>query len=323
MNTEAIHNFISYLTSKSYSLSKKDVKYNVVFVKNGLEKPLLTSDKREIISQIKDNISLFNPDVVKVELLYDGRKETQELMLKGQSSSENIIRPEIQSPQANFWQEPQFGSIDPPASVNQQVQSLLKQELEKELNIRDIAELNRKLHEKTKLLEQQETQIQELNTKQALTLEKLANEREAEVSSLKIELEEKHKEIEHLEKVLSDKKNFKYYAGLTGDILQSFGIKKEMVAKPLAGLLAGSQDGEATAIEKNASSDASGIVEEDAPVSQPKNRRQEMIDLLTMYLKNIDTATLEKLFAIFSEVEDDHDKADQILIYLNQIAEKP
>jgi len=121
---------------------------------------------------------------------------------------------------------------------------------------------------------------------------------------------------------LSDKKNFKYYAGITGDILQSFGIKKEMVAKPLAGLLAGSQETETTAIEENASSDTSGIVDEDTPVSQPKNRRQEMIDLLTMYLQNIDTATLEKLFAIFSEVEDNHDKADQILIYLNQIAEK-
>jgi septum formation topological specificity factor MinE len=309
MNTEAIDKFVKSLISKSYALSKdKEVQYQIILIKDGQEKSFLPAGDKEVLTRIKDGVNLINADKVKVELLYDERKETHELNLN-EELGKLALSPQAEMGQIGFWPSPQMGFVDSKTEINNQVQMLLKQELEKERTLRDLEDLKEKLIDKTKKLESLEKQI-----------ESQTQSHQKEVHDLKADIKVKQEEIERLEKVISDKKNFKYYAGLTGDILQSFGIKKEVIAKPLAGLLAGSDEEENKAIEQTASPDTSGIVDEEDFNEQPnaKSRRQEMIDLLCMYLENLDTLTIEKLFAIFSEIETDKALADKLILFISQ-----
>lgn len=118
-----------------------------------------------------------------------------------------------------------------------------------------------------------------------------------------------------LETELEKKKTIRYYAGMLGDILESFGIKRDKIKKPLAELM-GVDDEKAeqkqvTGQEK----DTSGIVEEEASTEQKK--RAEIIDLIHQYLKSLPNITLANVFKIFSAIEQSPFIADELLDYLN------
>ena len=138
----------------------------------------------------------------------------------------------------------------------------------------------------------------------------------SENEQLQDEIEDLRNQKEELEKELDSKKNIRYYAGMLGDILESFGIEKSAIRKPLAGLMGI----EETAKPKLPDTDHSGIVENASPEEE---RRSEIISLISEYLRSTSNQALVKVFSIFSEVEKDEKVADTILEFLNTSKNTP
>ncbi len=211
-----------------------------------------------------------------------------------------------------FQQQPTEGAIPPLYDLNglgsvvsQQVEQLVNQRLAEERRERALKDSQEQLQQVRQQLAEKKQDIKNL------TLEH-KNKQDA----LEQKIQDQAQEIENLNKSLKDKKTFKYYAGLTGDILQSFGIKKEVIAKPLAGLLSQEDEPKPPSIYHT---DQSGIVEESEEhkhIQGADNPHTEMLNLLKMYLEQLDTLTLEKVFKIFSEIEDQPQKADAIIQFL-------
>ena len=158
---------------------------------------------------------------------------------------------------------------------------------------------DRRLNELESELESRANQIQELRT-EINNLEK---------SNSKAETEKKE-----LENILESKKSIRYWAGLTGDILESFGLKKENLREPLAGLIASENENEPKQISGSHNADDSGIVDDNTDNS----KRQEIISLITEFLSRIDNQTLANVFLIFSEIESNNGAAERIIEFLNQ-----
>lgn len=136
-----------------------------------------------------------------------------------------------------------------------------------------------------------------------------------ENQSLQDELETLRNEKEELEKEIESKKNIRYYAGMLGDILESFGIAKEKIRTPLAGLM-GITDVEKKKEESVGFIDNSGL---DKEVSPEEEKRIEIINLISEYLRSSSNQTLANVFSIFSEIEKDELVADKVLQYLNTL----
>ncbi len=136
-----------------------------------------------------------------------------------------------------------------------------------------------------------------------------------ENQSLQDELEALRSEKEGLEKEIESKKNIRYYAGMLGDILESFGIAKEKIRTPLAGLM-GISVVEKPKEEPVGFIDNSGL---DKDVSPEEEKRNEIINLISEYLRSSSNQTLANVFSIFSEIEKDESVSDKILQYLNTL----
>lgn len=122
---------------------------------------------------------------------------------------------------------------------------------------------------------------------------------------------------QQLEAELEGKKQVRYYAGMLGDILESFGIDRAKVKKPLAELM-GINEAEEPKKLDNAAGDSSGIVEK----GTGDEKKDEIIALISEYLRAADNSTLVNVFNIFSEIEQDNGIALHILRYINQIKEE-
>jgi Rad3-related DNA helicase len=137
------------------------------------------------------------------------------------------------------------------------------------------------------------------------------------------ELEEKNEE---LEQDLANKKKIRYYAGLLGDILESVGISKDKLRKPLIELMGIDEKKEQKKLPDK--EDKSGIVEETetkqetADTSQSMNveeqKRFEVITLIGEFLKNVNSQLLAEIFSIFSEIESNHALAPEIIEYITK-----
>ena len=168
----------------------------------------------------------------------------------------------------------------------------------------------------------------ETNVKEYVNKVLAEERRERDFVDLKSELEAKKEEIqklnniitefeetldtsedklEKLEEELESKKKIRYWAGMTGDILESIGFKKEALRQPLAGFLTGEESSESLS-QNNIDTDESGIVEE-----EENDKRSELINLIHSYLHKIDDKTLANIFLIFSEIERDRTIANKII----------
>lgn len=146
------------------------------------------------------------------------------------------------------------------------------------------------------------------------------------VMDLTEENEELHDSIEELENQnqqleleLEGKKQVKYYAGMLGDILESFGIAKDTVKKPLAELMGINETDEPKKLETS-KEDGSGIVDQgESGFTTPElEKRKEIILLISEYLKTTSNETLVNLFNIFSEIELDNTLANLIIEFIKQ-----
>jgi len=135
-----------------------------------------------------------------------------------------------------------------------------------------------------------------------------------QISEFEKNIDETEDKVEKLETELENKKKIRYWAGMTGDILESIGFKKESLRQPLAGILTGEEESPKELQENKTvqQADESGIVEE-----EHSTKRSELIGLITAYLKEIDDQTLANVFMIFSEIERDKNIAVQIIQQLN------
>ena len=157
------------------------------------------------------------------------------------------------------------------------------------------------------------------------------NEMTETVKDLSEENEELQARIEELEKLnnelsqsLEQKKQIRYYAGMLGDILESIGIRKEKLSKPIAELMGIDEKPEQRQIAGR--TDNSGIVEETAfqqpnsgtPMTTDEQKRFEIISLISQFLNSVDNQLLGELFTIFSEIETNRTLAPEILEYIQK-----
>lgn len=132
-------------------------------------------------------------------------------------------------------------------------------------------------------------------------------------------VEELETENARLEQELEAKKQIKYYAGMLGDIFESFGISKDRIKKPIAELM-GINDTDEKPKSLEAKTDNSGIVDEPKSASSTEEqKRSEIISLVAEYLKTTSNQTLANVFSIFSEIEADNGIADKLIAYINTL----
>lgn len=153
------------------------------------------------------------------------------------------------------------------------------------------------------------------------TLKERVMELTEENEELHDSVEELEGENSRLEQELESKKQIKYYAGMLGDIFESFGISKDRIKKPIAELM-GINDTEDKPKQLETKADNSGIVDgttsKTIPTSE-EQKRTEIISLIAEYLKTTSNQTLANVFSIFSEIEADNTIADKIIEYINTL----
>jgi hypothetical protein len=146
-----------------------------------------------------------------------------------------------------------------------------------------------------------------------------------ENEELRDTIEELENHTSQVESELENKKQIRYYAGMLGDILESFGIARDKVKKPLAELMGLNDTVENTKSIEPKRDDGSGIVETREPVkglSAEEQKRNEIIALVAEYLKTTSNEILGEIFTIFSEVEQDNGLAPEIVVFINQKKEQ-
>jgi len=101
-------------------------------------------------------------------------------------------------------------------------------------------------------------------------------------------------------------------------VLDSIGIKKEMLKQPLAGLMSSENEDEPKQLSEQSSDDESGIVED----NPQKGKRSELITLISDYLQTVDNQTLANIFMIFSEIEQDNNISKVLVEQLSNQKQK-
>ena len=311
MEAKGLEDFIKYLKNRTYDLSvraKLDVSLSVFLMLNGNRQLLLKNKDRKILSTLALQVFEIKPDSIEVELEFNGKVENHLFNMNYSGRNEHFQENNDNIRVANVMPEKYRGfnenngmmGMAGMGNVSQiNIESIVNKRLEEERKERELIELKRKISEYNDSLSKNTKEIEKLNSK----------------------IESKEQEIEALQKTIATKSNFKYYAGITGDILQSFGIKKEIIATPLAGILTGGNDEDPKAIEQKIADDDSGIIEDEqpntkAPSSSVSDKRTEMISLISDYLQGIDNKTLSNVFTIFSEIENDPNNSGLILNFL-------
>ncbi|MFN8208090.1 MAG: hypothetical protein U0T82_11870 [Bacteroidales bacterium] len=139
-----------------------------------------------------------------------------------------------------------------------------------------------------------------------------------ENEELQDSLEQLEAENQKLNQEIEGKKQIRYYAGMLGDILESFGIAKDKVKRPLAELMGIPEtDRDKKELSEHAG-DTSGIVEAKNNPSTEESKRDEIISLISDYLRSTSNQTLASVFSIFSEIEANTTMAESILQFINQ-----
>ncbi len=331
METKGLEDFIKYLKNRTYDLSVRaqfEVRVSVYLNFDGKRQVFMQNKSRKILGVLPVQILELQPNIIDVELEYNGKVENHSYNLNYSGDNENNrdfpekgrgfpetpeksrdfngnFRENNEIPEKyrdfpelsrDFPESPLISGLGNASSKS--IESIVNKRLDEERKERKLRELETIINDNNETL-----------TKNTQTIE-----------GLESKLVSKNEEIEGLQKTIANKQNFKYYAGITGDILQSFGIKKELVAKPLAGLLTGGEgQQESKAIEESASFDESGIVDDERVENHPRSvdeKRNEMIVLIGEFLKGVDNQTLSTTFSIFSEIENDPNNSSLILEFL-------
>jgi predicted nucleic acid-binding Zn-ribbon protein len=268
----------------SYLEQGKDVLFSAIFVTGKNKAKLIDRASPKQLRLVSTNLKYEQPDKIRIEF-YDGKEAVNPLWLK-----EIILKepePEKEQPGYNGLGE---------------------------------AEINRIVDERF-MQRKQQAEYEELK-EQVLDLT-------GENEQLQATLDELEDKNAKLEQELESKKQIRYYTGMLGDILESFGIAKDRIKKPIAELMGitDSDEKEQKQVEAK-KDDRSGIVDEKGysacsqPVSTEEQKRNEIISLISEYLKTTNNQTLADVFSIFSEIEQDSSLANKIIQYLTTLKTK-
>ncbi len=322
METKGLEDFVKYLKNRTYDLAvraKLNVSVSIYFTTSGERKVFVKNKDRKILTVLPIQVFEMQPDKINVELDFNGKVENHVFDMKYLARNENYSDFNDNNRGTNETPDNNRGINENSRENNEHYRDYPKvnemsgfgnvssQSIESIVNKR-LAEERRE-----RLVNDQKTTIDEKN--------EIITKKTKELETLVSTLESKKVEIEDLQKKIETKRSLKYYASLTGDILQSFGISKEVVATPLAGILVGNNKDNLKAIEQNTEADESGIIDDEIPheqLSDIQSKRNEMIALIGEYLKGVDNSTLTNIFSIFSEIENNPQNAISILEYLKQ-----
>ena len=278
----------------------KDALVTAHFSIAGKNKIVANKEKAGVINDLRSMAEYFDPDKIMVVLeAGDDKKVYKEDFSGSETNGANWTMEQGTVPFAHHQDKEKGHPITTAPGMNGfqgfgqvSVEDYINKKLEEERKDQQLKGLESELS-------QRKEDIIKLNSH----IEKLENE-----------IDESDKARGELEGVLESKKNIRYWAGFTGDILESIGLKKESLREPLAGLIAAeSEDGQKSIPENLNRNDQSGII--DDPANDDK--RKELITLIGDYLQGVDNKTLADVFIIFSEIERDNKLAASILNYLN------
>jgi cell division septum initiation protein DivIVA len=286
MTAANISSFLTNMRKKAKSEGKKlgkRILYTATFI-NGrsYRKVLVKMDALEIVSQVNVQLAIEKPEKVKIDMFTDA----------GEYVDMNVCEVVDNIPQVN--QPIQFKGFGE-AEINQIV--------------------DQRFSERQRLIEHEELKEEV----------KLLTSENEELENRIEELENRNAE---LETEIETKKSIKYYAGMLGDILESFGIEKKKIKKPIAEFMGITDGNEAPQKQLPAkTTDNSGIVEETPAPQKPsesnavaseEQKKDELINLITDYLKSTSLLVVAKLFHIFSDIEANNAVADELMEYLQK-----
>ena len=275
--------------------SGKEISITAHFIVKGEDKQVAKNQKFGVISELRTMAEFYQPEKIMIVVSSNGKKKVYEenFDTKLQSTVKDIQEiSKIPQTPVNTMQPFQTDLKGFSGLGQISVEDYINKKLEDERKDRKLQELEREL---------------QMKTEEVGTLNETIRQLEAGI-------DEHEKEKDELEGILESKKNIRYWAGLTGDILESLGLEKSKLREPLAGLIASEDDGQQQQLQQGQSTqDDSGIVED----NPNQNKRDEVISLINDFLKTVDNPTLANVFMIFSEIEKDNNKAISILEQLN------
>ncbi|HEY4789107.1 MAG TPA: bZIP transcription factor [Bacteroidales bacterium] len=266
----------------SYEEQGKDVHYSATFIKGREKAKLVDHAPVKLLRLVGKNLRYEKTDKIRIDL-YDGKEAGQEMWFT-------------------------FIELKEPEKEPAGFQGLGE------------AEINRMVDERFRERKQQEDYEEFKKRVQELT------EENQELQNTIDQLEDK---TSTLEQELESKKQIKYYAGMLGDILESFGIAKDRIKKPIAELMGITDRGDNAQKQiEGKKADNSGIVDEKSsitlspPASTEEQKRNEIISLISEYLKTTSNQTLASVFSIFSEIEQDSSIGDKVIQFLTTLKNK-
>lgn len=309
MDKNKIYNFITSLRNKIITLSSRTGRIAVSLSINteGISKKVLDREpatESNISALIRSKIDINNPpDVISVEFT-DANKnyiflDKRQLVIK---------KPKEKNQDKHNKKEVHLGSVsrrnNRPYLNHNEVEKIFQRKWKEKEREQEVITLRQ--------------DVERLENDLVINY-KDKGELEARIS----ELED---EIETLEEQLEAKSQLKYYANIIGIALEQIGINKNMLRKPLRGLLEDPEE-QAKHIDEKIQDDESGIVtdgetKEKKQLTEEEQRRQEAITLIAQYLAGTDNETLGYIYYIFSEIEADKTIAATIIKYLESIKQK-
>jgi len=267
------------LLSKMYNYQKQKIKcyITVTFFYGRQKEVIIERGTTKAVEQIDEFLDSDTPDKIRIELF------------KGEISEYVRIYPRKNS--GDYDNQSQDGNFQGlgVADVNELV----------------VQELNRIRHEE-----------EFANLKERVVkLQKLLDEKEDECSDLEVEIQKLNKELQL-------KSTVEYYMGNAGSLLKGFGVPTEKLLKPFAGLM-GVKDTPDESDEDTEEFDFSSPEEEASPKKEmpiysfTQEQREELIQLIYEYLKQVNDQVLGEIFSIFSDIEKNNEIAKSIIQFIN------
>lgn len=263
---------------QSYEKTGTVLYFDMIFFKSGNTKKIFIKSPEADLCLVSDHIKYDKPETIRFEFFED-------------KNSKNCKFPR------EFTLKEQLRESKPTVTVQQEFRGFGEAEINNLVDQR--FREKQKAEEFDSLKEQVTVLTKELDVQTQL-------------------VEELEEENERLQSELESKSQMRYYAGMLGDILEGIGISKDKIRKPIASLMGIDEESDTKQInhQQAKQTDSSGIVEDDEPQSTDDEKRNEVITLISDYIKNTSNQTLGNLFIIFSEIEQNPETADKILQFL-------
>ena len=302
---KTLQDLIKYLNNRTLRIKNKygqDIFVSIFFEKQGQERKLLDHIPRSQIGLLRE-LAQNNPyDKIRILIhependhniyFYDGQIHTDEdleklLLLSASSAPPNGTMMPVMP---NMQHQEHFNGFG-----QAEVENIVSKRLAEEKTRMELIDLRERVNKKDEKISNLKQNIKELETK----------------------LEVAAKEQDELESKIKLKESIRYYADFAGDVLEGFGLDKNKLRQPLAGLLLEEEEQNreqaGKQIEKPESEDESGIVEEGT-----QNPNETVIAMINEFLKKTDNETLALIYEILVYIEKDNNTARHLYNHLIQ-----